>query len=246
MSCQIVYVNSTHENLRYVREAQASAESFRRFIPNATYTLVTDAKASDLAPFDEIRAAVFEVPANLAGTTHKNGQMVAKLRALPELQHDRVMYLGSDTYALRAEVAGMFDLLDQFDVVAAHAPLRVNTTRGNSAIPEIPACYPEFNCDVIVYRNSPAVRLFLEQWRDLYLDHAFGHPHDQGAFRYLLYNCELRVATLPEEYNYRGKRWRPGTVHCRTASYCRITCVGNVHPRSTTPDGGRSIWPGSR
>ena len=64
----------------------------------------------------------------------------------------------------------------------------------------------------MLFRNTPQVKAFLEQWKTLYLDHTFSHPHDQGAFRYLAYVSDLRIATLPEEYNYRGKVKRSDTV----------------------------------
>ncbi len=208
----LIYVNSSHDDHAYVRESQRSAASFRQFIPDATYILHTDAEGFDGEPFDHVVPTQFHVPDNLAHTIHKNGQMVAKLAALPLATQERVLYLGSDTYALRPAVASIFDLLDRFDIVAAHAPLRINDKRGNSPIPEIPPSFPEFNCDLVLFRNSPEVKDFLRQWRDLYLAHEFGHPHDQGAFRYLAYFSDLRIATLPEEYNYRGKVWRPDTV----------------------------------
>lgn len=52
----------------------------------------------------------------------------------------------------------------------------------------------------------------LQSWKDMYLNHEFQHPHDQGAYRYLMYFSDLRIATLPEEYNYRGTVWRKDTV----------------------------------
>lgn len=209
---EVVYVNSSHADSRYVREAQRSAYAFKQFIPDARFVLYTDSEEAALDPFDEIRRAEFRVPEALAGTIHKNGQMVAKLEALCGLSSEQVLYLGSDTYALKPQVATMFALLDRFDIVAAHAPSRINTSLGNSHIPTIPESFPEFNCDVVLFRNTEGVRQLLREWSDLYLSNAFGHPHDQGAFRYLVYTSDLRIATLPEEYNYRGEIWRPDTV----------------------------------
>jgi hypothetical protein len=205
MSKGIIYINSSHSDLKYVKEAEASAKSFKRFIPDADYVLHTDATDFPTNVFDRIHPAEFHVPPQLADTAHMNGQMVTKLGVLAESPYDRTLYVGSDTYAFRSEVASMFDLLDRFDIVAAHAPFRINDAWGNSRIPEIPVCFPEFNCDLVLFRNTPPVMEFMEKWRTMYLEHAFGHPHDQGAFRYLAYFSDLRIATLPEEYNYRGK-----------------------------------------
>lgn len=212
MSKGIVYINSSHESLKYVEEAERSAASFKRFIPDAHYRLHTDATDFKSAVFDELVPAHFHVPEQLADTVHLNGQMVTKLEVLANSPYERTLYLGSDTYALRPESASMFDLLDRFDIVAAHAPFRINTSRGNSPIPEVPVCFPEFNCDLVLFRKNPKVMDFMSRWRDMYMEHAFGHPHDQGAFRYLAYNSDLRIATLPEEYNYRGRVKRDDTV----------------------------------
>jgi hypothetical protein len=79
-------------------------------------------------------------------------------------------------------------------------------------VPHVPAAFPEFNCDVVLWRRSPAVDDLLREWRDLYLRNAFGHRHDQGAFRSVVYRSDLRVAVLPPEYNYRGSQLRSDTV----------------------------------
>lgn len=208
----ILYINSSHDDCRYVHEAESSALSFRRFIPDAEYILHTDATDFTSKVFARIEPAKFHVPPQLADSVHLNGQMVTKLEVLKNSPYERTLYLGADTYAFRAEAASMFDLLDRFDIVAAHAPFRINDAWGNSRIPEIPECFPEFNCDLVLYRNTPEVMAFMAQWQALYMEHAFGHPHDQGAFRYLAYNSDLRIATLPEEYNYRGKVKRDDTI----------------------------------
>lgn len=212
MSCTIVYVNSSHENLRYVKEAAVSAASFRRFFPSAEFVLFTDATYSNPV-FDRVAHVEFVVPEHLADTAHKNGQMVAKLNVLPLIDSERVMYLGSDTHALRPEAGTLFDLLDRFDIAAAHAPHRINTSLGNSPIPDVPVCFPEFNCDLVLWRRHDATIRFLQDWQRMYMEHALGHAHDQGPFRLLAYErSDLRIATLPPEYNYRGRKFWRDTV----------------------------------
>lgn len=212
MSKGIIYINSSHEELRYVKEAEESAKSFKEYIPDADYLLYADATDFKSSVFNKINPACFDIPLKLKDTDHKNGQMVAKHKALVETTYDRTMYLGSDTYALKPDVSSLFDLLDRFDIVASHAPFRINTCMGNTSIPEIPVSFPEFNCDVVLYRKTDAVMEFFNSWRDMYLNHKFSHPHDQGAFRYLAYFSDLRIATLPEEYNYRGSIVKSDTV----------------------------------
>lgn len=208
----VVYVNTAHEQLRYVKEAAESARSFRRYYPDARFMLFTDAVGYSDPVFDEVRPADFTVPERLVGTVHKNGQMVGKLAVLPHIEAERVMYLGSDTFALRPEAGSLFRLLDHFDMAAAHAPLRINTLLGNSPLPEVPPCFPEFNCDLLLWRRNRRTTELLRQWERLYLSHELGHPHDQGPFRLLGYNSDVRFATLPPEFNYRGPDVRSDTV----------------------------------
>ena len=62
--------------------------------------------------------------------------MVAKLSALPTVEGDRIMYLGSDAYALSDAVTGIFEILERFDIAVAHAPEYAST--GGRAGPEVP------------------------------------------------------------------------------------------------------------
>lgn len=208
----IVYVNSSHEDHRYLNEAVESAKSFKRCYPDVDFLLYTDAPDFASGAFDAVLPASFDIPDALSAMVHRNGQLAAKLSVLPEVEYDKVMYLGSDTYALKEAAGSLFDLLDRFDLAAAHAPHRISTTHTDAAVSEIPACFPEFNCDLILFRRSRPVLDFLEKWRDMYLGHALGHPHDQGAFRYLAWTSDLRIATLPPEYNYRGGVYQENTV----------------------------------
>lgn len=212
MKTGIVYVNTSHSDGLYIREAERSADSFRAFIPDAEFVLCTDDPDFTSKSFDKAIHADFTIPACLEGTDHKNGQMVGKLSVLPTLDYERVAYCGSDMYALSPDAASIFDLLDHFDMCVAHAPVRINTALGNSPLPMIPKSFPEFNCDLVVWRKNRKVLDFLESWRDMYLTNELGHPHDQGAFRYLAYFSDLRIAVLPPEYNYRSKQFSDQVV----------------------------------
>ncbi|WP_417737612.1 hypothetical protein [Rosistilla oblonga] len=214
MDLAILYVNSKDADGKYVKEAASSASSFRAHLPDAKYYLYSNMEVpSELAgQFDHVVQCDFHVPEFLQGRVHLNGQMIVKHAAMLELQEGSVMYLGADTYALRDVVSELPEVLDRFDIAAAHAPVRINTELGNSDIPEVPKAFPELNCDLILYRNNAEVREFLRTWQRSYLEDQFAHPHDQGTFRYHLYTSGLRVCTLPPEYNYRGRAFREDTV----------------------------------
>lgn len=194
----IIYVNSDHDNFQYLDEAVLSAISFKRFIPEARFILYTNNREFSHAVFDEIIIQEFVVPLALEKRNHKRGQMLVKQQAMIDASARRNLVLGSDTYALEPEVAEIFDLLDAFDIAAAHAPRRICRP-----IPDVPSPYPEYNCDVIAFRQCRKTKRFFKQWKKAYSEDRFGHPHDQGSFRYLSYHSNLRIATLPFEYNDR-------------------------------------------
>ncbi|PKG95626.1 hypothetical protein [Paraglaciecola sp. MB-3u-78] len=214
MSLAVLYINSHHRNGFFVREANESAKSFRKYLPDAKYYLYTDAKDLDgIDQFDEIRDAEFYVPEFLKNRCHMNGQMIVKHRVMQEMSEDKVLLLGADTYALKDGVAVLPDLLDNFDIAASHAPkTRIVPSHTHGLIPELPVAFPEFNCDLILYNNTQAVKNFIKSWANAYLADMFSHYHDQGTFRFLLYKTNLRIATLPPEWNYRLDLYREDTV----------------------------------
>lgn len=213
-SLAILYVNSGHENGKYVKEAAMSARSFKAYLPDAKFYLYTDYINDDYEKyiFDEIVLDKFYVPEAFENRVHLNGQMIVKHKAMLELSEKHILYLGADTYALKPDVQELEKLLSKFDISVTHAPVRINTDIGNTPIPEVPSSFPEMNCDLILYNNNQKVREFLKQWQQSYLEDLFSHTHDQGTFRYLLYNSDLRLCILPPEYNYRELEYREDTI----------------------------------
>ena len=198
MTKRIIYVNSNHEGGRYLREAVVSARSFRRFVDDCEIVLYTNEPGFRDSVFDEVTQVTFEVPPKLRRREHKNGQMLVKHQAMIETTAERNLVLGSDTLAVSSRVRSAFDLLDRFDLAAAHAPTRVC-----APIPGIPDAWPELNCDVVFFRKSSRALDLLTQWARLYREDLVDHPHDQGAFRKLTYLLDARIAVLPFEFNDR-------------------------------------------
>lgn len=120
------------------------------------------------------------------------------IEACKRLNFDYFLFLDTDAVIQKAEALEIFDLLKHFDIAAAHAPCRIAGEKINS----IPDCFPEFNTGVIVFKKN--ILPTLKQWLELYLSEFIKHPHDQGAFRNAVYFSNLRIATLPPEYNHRG------------------------------------------
>jgi hypothetical protein len=59
----ILWVNSSHEDCKYVRKAERSAKTLNKFIEHADFALVSDRHHQDLDPvFDFQALANFYVP----------------------------------------------------------------------------------------------------------------------------------------------------------------------------------------
>ena len=208
----VIWVNSSHEDGRYVREAERSAKTVRQFEPDVELLSISDQIHEDLDfVFDHQAVADFYVPRCLTDKIHYNGQMVAKLANLRNMTWDKNLYLGADIAVLRPCIKEIFSLLDHFDFVVSHAPTRIYS-RGerDERLLSLPNCFPEMNCDLVAYRRSDCVGKFFEDWHSAYTSGSIDHPHDQGAFRYLMLNSSLRVYILPPEYNYRGFDYSAG------------------------------------
>jgi hypothetical protein len=130
---------------------------------------------------------------------------------------DRTLYLDTDTRVLD-DISPLFDLLDRFDIAAAHAPNRI-TRLMNWRVP-VPISFPQFNCGVLLYKRSEKVMKFLQDWIDAF--HQAGFLSDQITFRELVWLSDLRIATLAQEYNLRqlkyflvwgGREARPKILH---------------------------------
>jgi hypothetical protein len=134
---------------------------------------------------------------------------IANMRRSP---FERTIYLDTDTF-VAGEIVHLLDVLDNYDLAVAQAP----AYRGLDD-PEVPAAFPEFNCGVVAWRASERVAEFLRSWEETYREwlekdvltgrHGGDHPSrtvigDQPAFRRCAWQHEMRVATLPPEYNLR-------------------------------------------
>jgi hypothetical protein len=188
MTTGVLYV--TDES--YLAEAARSAASVARHAPDLAIGVATDA-ASVPEVFDRY------LPIEIDGWDWD-----LRIRALRESPFDRTLYLDTDTY-VTGDVSGVFDLLDAFDVAAAHAPVRRVADPPETDRPTPPDSFPEYNCGVLLYDDSGAVDDLLSTWEDRYLAYSETMPdvHDQPAFRDAVYDSDVRIATLPPEYNCR-------------------------------------------
>jgi hypothetical protein len=182
---------------KYVAEAAASAGSAKKLMPSVPIALVTD-EAKAPAPFDR----TIQIPGG-------EYPLLAKVRSLGLTPFRRTVFLDSDTFVARP-IEELFDLLDAFDIAAAHAPLRLSTFRFKEQeifLGGVPTCFPEYNTGVVAYRADPEVLKALTAWALLYERQLAGRlkpwTWDQLSFRETIYKSGLKLATLSNEYNYR-------------------------------------------
>lgn len=182
---------------RYIRAAVQAARSVPKFSPGLPVHLFADYRQhgfdfdSDPAPF----TSVGNIP-----EPHRR----SKIDYLPLTPFERTLYLDTDT-ALNADIRDLFQILDRFDLALCHAHRRNEGVRTRAWHTEIPGAFPQFNSGVFLYRRTPAVLDLLHQWSDAY--HQAGFPQDQTTLRELIWLSDLRIATLPPEYNVRFMKY---------------------------------------
>lgn len=179
---------------KYIRAAMRSALSVRRHCPDLLIHLYADWTGHpgfdfgrDPSPFTSV--GTIEAP-------HRR----SKVDYLPRTPFDRTLYLDTDT-RLNADIRGMFQVLDRFDLALAQSHKRGDMPQLAKWRIEVPQAFPQSNAGVMLYRRTPEVIRFLEDWRDSF--HAAGFDKDQRTLRELLWLSDLRIAALPPEYNVR-------------------------------------------
>ena len=178
---------------KYIRTAMHSAQSALKHCPNLPTHLFADWQNYDFAfeatPFPFTTVEKISDP-------HRR----SKVDYLPKTPFDYTLYLDSDT-TLNTDITDMFQLLNRFDLALNHAHRRNSVERLTAWRIELPQAFPQHNGGVILFRKTPAVIQFLEDWKKYFAEAGF--QQDQMTLRELLWLSDLRIATLPPEYNVR-------------------------------------------
>jgi hypothetical protein len=178
-------------------EAAVSARSVKLVWPDLPIAIATDGPVESTW-FDRIDI-IPEEPDN-----------IAKVRHITRSPFERTLFLDTDTYCL-APLPELFDLLDHFDLAAAHEAGRFSTrweagTEVFIQAGDVPKCFPELNSGVVAFRRQANVFKVFERWLALAEQARTApvpHTQDQPAFRRAVYESDLRIAVLPPEYNFR-------------------------------------------
>lgn len=175
----------------YLSEASRSASSLREHHPEIPITLFAPDHYDPPAVFDEMQP--LERPRHDFSDSNLGSE---------HIPYDRTLFLDTDTF-VAADISGAFDILDRFDLAAAHDPTRDGTGE-HTHEHAVPDSFPQYNTGVIAYRDTAAVRALFERWIDLYhtVD-GVNYGLNQPTFRMAAYEADLDIGTLPPEYNFR-------------------------------------------
>ena len=179
VECGFIYATT---GANYTILARRAARNLRAAMPDAVIDLYTDQPVSDPV-FDRIHQT-------------SDSFFRPKIEAMQRSRFVRTVYLDADTIVV-ADISDLFRLLDRFDLAAAHA-LHRGRPWGDIDL-SVPVAFPQFNSGLIVLRRSEATQMLLSLWgKEM---RTTGADADQPSMRRLLFNGNLRIATLPPEYN---------------------------------------------
>lgn len=182
----IIYV-ATGE--RHLREMLFSAESAKKYFPDLPITLFTDAPSipliKDNALIDNIE--VIENP------LYSFGDKIGPLQRSP---YDETLFLDTDTIVVNS-CEEIFEPLKNNDIAVTF-----NGYRRDFDFEEVPHSFPSYNTGVIAFRKSAAFTAFIEDWISKQGDYVKFRPDDQPSFRYCVSQGNIKLHTLPCEYNF--------------------------------------------
>jgi hypothetical protein len=155
----VIYVAS--QQLGFVCEAIASAESVKERVKELPISLMTDIPAVAgrlrLQPFDSVISIDTPLPREAVVNNNESWArgVYTKLVGLRQSPYAKTLYLDSDTRVLCSDLTRMFDYLEGHSI--AMAPCTPMTSR------DCFLCGPMFNTGVIGYRLDPdVIQLFLK------------------------------------------------------------------------------------
>jgi hypothetical protein len=204
-SRRVVYV-ATGE--RHLRESAESLRSLWRHEPDARVTMYVDGPNRKHWSDSGIPPSPGGDLLEIVDHPDPTYSWADKPVALSDGGEDdeRVLFLDADT-RICGGIADLFELLDAFDLAAAHAPIRLDPRQPESLAGRVPAAFPELNTGVIAFRRTSAVAALLDRWRALHLETVRslngGRVGDQSTLRVALFESAVRFTVLRPEDNCR-------------------------------------------
>lgn len=177
---------------QFVNEAVESCLSLKRKNESVHVTLFTDGESDNIEPFDDI----VQVPPS-------DAPFYDRISAFRSSRYEKTLYLDTDTIVV-GDINPLFDLLERFDVIAAHNETRDTAapeTKFETVSIDVPDSFPEYQCGVLGFTNSSTVDELFADWETRYEPYRYQNVLDQPFFRESLYHSEVQLGTLPPEYN---------------------------------------------
>lgn len=168
----------------YTALAERAAQSVKESCPGLEVDLFTDQPA-EMPVFDRIHQ--LEDP-------HRRSKMDAMIAS----RFDRTLYLDADLFVI-ADIRDVFEVLDRFDMAMVQDQYLNGGHAQTIWRKPFPNAFPQFNGGVVAYRSRPEVLELLQNWRAAVRENDL--KRDQPVLRELVWDSDLRVATLPPEYN---------------------------------------------
>lgn len=181
-TCGVIFTATGDD--KYARLAERAAESIREHNPDLPIDLYSD-KPRESTVFDKVHVL-------------DNPWVRSRIDAMRMSRFERTLMLDSDIIVL-GDLSELFDILERFDIAAAHDQWRNGPEKQTIWRRRLPSAFAEFNGGVIAFRKTDSTDNFFKDWAAAVRDHAIGR--DQASFRELLWESDLRIATLPPEYN---------------------------------------------
>jgi hypothetical protein len=213
MSKGVIYIAYT--NIKFINEAIFSATSLKKHNPNLSVTIFTDYKLTNNC---------FDIVNTLPKDSFK---FRCKQNFLIDSPYENTLYIDTDTF-INDNIEDMFDLLEKFDVCMVHdyARKRIineknpNIPSGyyfnrNSDYMKIPYSFPEYNGGIMLYKKNDKVINFIKYWKNKYEEMKHLTPYDQPSLRISLWNCDIKIHSLPIEYNCRSKKIKEKNINYR-------------------------------
>jgi Nucleotide-diphospho-sugar transferase len=197
MSTGVIYVATGKP---YIQEASISADSLKKKMPNLNTTIFSDEALTDKC-FDN--CVVIESTGN---------GYLDKIVGMLKSPYTDTLFLDSDTF-ICDDFSELFTLLDKYDIGAIHAEHRAGKNQLGDSYSyqdlqdeDGKFIFPIYNTGVILYRQSPQVSQFFNEWislADRQMKEKGLYFGDQPAFHALLHKSNLREVILTPEYNCR-------------------------------------------
>ncbi|MEM6517394.1 MAG: putative nucleotide-diphospho-sugar transferase [Bacteroidota bacterium] len=209
---------------KYIAEAENSAKSLKKHLPNAETALITDSEISE-SVFDKI------IMINKQdGSDWKKG-LAFKVNGLLNSPFEMTCFVDTDTY-FTDETSELFQILEFYDLLICHSPNDISkiTLDGKKLKGYIP-----YNTGVIVFKKNDRIKKVFNAWKNLYEKNPDSYSGDQPAFMEALLNHDIKIYVLPPVYNFRFKTFnsfpplKVKILHARSANYSRIESLVNKH-----------------